>query len=118
MAHYIVKVIDKDGRRRDGFRTLYQYSRRPLSTDYPGSYMARTGFGEFIRLARVFNTKAAATNSMKAAESTWQSSWHGEVLEIEIRIKDDDQETAFTRDAPPGRGGAQSQVSTREKVLL
>jgi len=115
MAHFIVRVIE----RHRGFRILYQYPRRPIGRDYPGSYMARTGFGEDIEQARVFNTKGAAKTSLKAAKSTWQSSWHGEVLEIEIRIKDDEQEPALTRDAPSGRGGEKTgQVGAREKVLL
>lgn len=69
MAHFIVRKPNK--------KPLYQYHRR--TTDRP-MYEARTMYGSDIGQARVFTMAGAAKRSSKG--------W-GEVVEIELKVKDD-----------------------------
>ena len=70
MTHFIVQNKDQ-----------YQYPRRNNGL----LYESRTAHGPDKGQARVFNTKAAATNSSKG--------WGG-VIEVELKVKD--EQTAST----------------------
>jgi len=95
MTNYIIGIGDN---------YLYHYP-------YGARFAAKQVYkGPNLQLARIFTSEVGAKREMSMAR--------GKLIEIEIRIKDDEQEPAFTRDASSGRGGASSQVSAREKVLL
>ncbi len=70
MTHFIVRWD------RENEDYQYQYPRRNNGL----LYESRTAHGPDKGQARVFNTKAAATNSSKG--------W-GEVIEVELKVKDD-----------------------------